>query len=230
MKQRRSSPRRGQTTRRLHCLALGIVAVATAGCAPRFFGTMSSDRPPIERSVLEQLHGAKRVGVMPLSFAKVRFRLGDQELTEDQAFEGKREEKRASWNEDKNAMVEIFAQATGTAERPLALSQVASIDTATDLDFVVAPEAVLVDPGYFATYLFNAEALLVVRYEVIRVSDKKSVLQWTEREESNAGAASGTRLRNAARRMGTGAFLTLRAMARPSLAGMSPAVPAQEAK
>ncbi len=190
---------------------------------------MSSGRPPLQRSMLEELHGAKRVGVMPLSFAKVRFRSGDQELTEDQAFEGKRQEKRASWDEDKKAMVEIFAQATGTAERPFALSQVASVDTATGFDFVVAPEAVLVDPGYFATALFNAEALLVVRYDVIRVSDKKSVLQWTEREESNAGAAAGTRLRNAALRIGVGAFLTLRALAKPSLAQISPAVRAQEA-
>jgi hypothetical protein len=215
----------------LHQISLTLLAAALAssGCGANYYGTMLSGRAPIARSVLDELGGAKRFGVTPLSFEKVRFRSSDKELTEDQAFEGKRAEKRASWDEDKKAMIEAFGTSFGTAEMPFELAQVANVEAAKDADFVIVPEAVLVDPGYFATLLFNENALLVVRYDVIRVSDKKSVFGWSEREESNRGAASGTRLRAAAVQAGMGGFLTLRAMAKPILAQFSSAAPAKEA-
>lgn len=207
-----------------------VTAVSIAGCAPTYVGTVSTDGPLVERTVFGELGEAKRVGVAPLSFVGVKFRNGDREITEEQAFEGKGEKKRASWEEDKKAMVEIFAQVTGTTEQPFVMAQVSSVDAATGLDYVLVPQAVLVDPGYFATYLFNAEALLVVRYDLIRLSDNRSVLQWTDREESSAGAASGTRLRNASRRLGLGAFLTLRAVAGAPPGETSSAKPGQEDK
>ena len=102
----------------LNLVLLGSTVVASSGCAAHRFGTMESKRPPIERSAFEELSAAKRIGVAPLSFNNVRFRSSDGELTEDQAFEGKRDAKRASWDEDKKAMVEIFVGAVGATDLP----------------------------------------------------------------------------------------------------------------
>lgn len=211
-------------------LGFGVLAAValTSGCGANYYGTMRTGRPPIERAVFDELGSAKRVGVAPLTFAKVRFRNGDKELTEDEAFAGKSAEKRASWDEDKKAMTQILAEVVGSAEQPFAIAQVAGPD-ASDVDFVVVPEATLVDPGYFATYLFNAKALLVVHFTLVRASDKKAVYEWTEREESGLGAASGTRMRAAALQMGFDLFLTLRAGAKPVLAEASAAAPKREA-
>lgn len=196
--------------------SIALIALALAACSPKYYGTLRTERPAIERSAFDELSRVTKLGLAPLSFAEVRFLSRDGELTEAQAFDGKREEKKASWDADKAAMQQIFAEALQTGAGPIEIVAVPSADSARGTaQYVVVADVLQIDPGFFVSSLISHEAVMNVRVKLVRVSDKAVVHQWTEKDTSAAGLSSGERVRSLAALSGSGAFRTLRALVKP---------------
>ncbi|NUO53532.1 MAG: hypothetical protein HOV80_32170 [Polyangiaceae bacterium] len=188
------------------------------GCGTQYVGTTQTPAASVDRAVFEELQSAGAVGLRPLSFAGVKFRTGSDMLSEEQAFAGKGDEKRASWEDDKAAMVELFRTSVGTTVGSIGVVPMKPDQAPGDVKYVVESVATVVDPGYFATAIFNAEAYIKVHCRVIRVADGAAVFEWDEIETSAWGISSGERMRHLATAVGLDVFRVIRSFQKAELA------------
>src|SRR5438105_696736 len=89
---------------RFGMVAVALLAVATLGCGTHYYGSTRTPVVLTPRATFDELAGIDQLAVKPLSFAATKFRTSNGEISEEQAFAGKSEKKRASWEADKKAM------------------------------------------------------------------------------------------------------------------------------
>ena len=174
---------------------IGLVGVAlalsmVAGCQSPWDVIQSADPNP--------LRNEKQFGLRPVEMKGLMV----DDRTEENFKATKSPEQIRNWEGDKTAINELFAR--GLTEEAGKAGIVVSPESTNSTNFTIEPTVILVDNGYYRIPAWSAISRIKMRV-IIAGPDGKAVdeivIQGSEEFEIIT-AASGTRLRNIAERLG----------------------------